>query len=278
MRQSKRIRLATVIPFVLGIFFGTMITSFLVLAVQSIDEELPLQKDAVDNKLAEPQREPPDKFLEEVQIEAQAETFSPSQLASYNVLTSRTALKERSFAIHQTWGGEKAIRGSVNYYVHPGAGKEEMDFANSRKMPVISLKTNEMGSIMDNGGSFKLWKSICTQKLEHFLWFVKIRDDVYLRRTSLVKLLSSLNSSEALLVGHFILPRGKMREDLGLREGESYCHEACYALSQKALRLFCPKLDSCQENARSINEDVEVARCMRTHFGVNCTAAAEVTV
>lgn len=277
----KRIRLVTALPFVLGIFIGTMITSFLMLAVQSIDEDMPSKGGVASVELLEVPEGAPSQVEEpQEEAEAEAEPFSPSQVVSYNILTSRGSLKEQGFAIHRTWGGEKTVQESISYYVHPGAGKEEVDFANSRKMAIVSLEmeqdTEMQGAERDNQGAFQLWKNVCTKKLGLYLWFVKARDNTYLRTNRLGKLLTLLNSSEPLFVGNPIVPSGKQREDLGLREGESYCHEGCYALSWKALQLLCSKLDSCQENVRSTNEDVEVARCIKEHLGVNCTAATEV--
>ena len=49
-----------------------------------------------------------------------------------------------------------------------------------------------------------------------------------------------------------------------------------YAISWKTLELLCPVLPTCQEKARSENEDVEVARCIRIYAGINCTTAHEV--
>lgn len=267
----KRVRLAVAFPFVIGIFIGTMITSFLLLAVQSIDEK-PSQEGTSAPGF--------DKEARDILDSSEERVFLPSKLASYNVLTSRNTLKDQSFAIHRTWGGEKFIKGSIDYYVYPRAGKEEMDFATARKIPVISLEIDEErdmnGLATGSHGAFKLWKKICDEKQGQFLWFVKVQDNTYLRRRQLDGLLSTLNSSEPLFVGKSVLSYGKTREDLGLREGETYCHEACYALSSKALEELCPLLSSCQENIRSDNEDVEVARCIRTHMGVNCTSADEV--
>ena len=277
-----RVRLSVVLPFFLGIFLGTMMTSFLMLAVQSIDEATPLIQSREGETPTVSEAAPPDaESLEEMLSKAQKVALeeeapiSPSQVLSYNVLASKDAFRDRSFAIHQTWGGEKAVQGKIEYYVHPRAGKEEMDFAALRKMPVTSLESEE-GIMTESQGSFSVWKNICAKKLDNFLWFAKLQDDVYLQRIGLESMLSALNSSDALFVGKAIFPSGRNREDLGLREGESYCHEACYVLSRKAVKLLCPKLESCQENARSTNEDVEIARCMRTHLKVNCTAAAEV--
>jgi hypothetical protein len=274
-----RVRLAVVLPFILGIFFGTMITSFLMLAVQSIDEEPSLiGQESEDEGFIEPEEpESFDDMLDEEQKNKKAPTLSPSQLASFNVLTSKVAFKDRSSAIHRTWGSEKAILKSMEYYIYPRAGKEEISFANSRKMKVTSLEMEGDVEGVENQGTFKLWKNICDKKQKGYLWFVKLHDNVYLRRTSLMAMLSSLNSSASMFVGKAVFPSGKRREDLGLREGESYCHESCYILSWKAVNLLCPKLQTCQENARSTNEDVEIARCIKRHLQVNCTAATEVS-
>ena len=274
----KRIRLAVAFPFVIGIFIGTSITSFLLLAVQSIDED-PLQENTLEETFPDfsiGEGEEADGFSDKPK---QAPVFSPSKLISYNVLTSRKALKDQGFAIHRTWGGEKAIQGSIDFYVYPRAGKEEMDFATARKIPVVSLEADEQRNSNGqarNSGLFKLWENICNEKQGQYLWFVKVHDDTYLRKRQLASLLSSFNSSEPLFIGKSVSPHGKTREDLGLREGETYCHEACYALSYKLVEKLCPLLPSCQENIRSDNEDVEIARCIRAQLGVNCTTAAEV--
>ena len=268
-----RIKLAVVLPFILGIFFGTMITSFLMLAVQSIDEESSmLSKDSADEEFVGLELNEADDTSDEV--EKKASTLSSSQLASYSILSSKDTFKDLSSAIHRTWGGEKAILKSMEYYIYPRAGKEEISFASSRKMQVTSL---ELEGEAESKGIFKMWRDICDKKLGDYLWFVKLLDDVYLKRRDLMNLLFSLNSSESLFVGKAVFPSGKKREDLGLREGESYCHESCYVLSWKAVKLLCPKLQVCQENARSSNEDVEIARCIRTYLQVNCTAATEVS-
>ncbi|CAI8030528.1 Chondroitin sulfate synthase 3 [Geodia barretti] len=75
--------------------------------------------------------------------------------------------------------------------------------------------------------------------------------------------------------GHLVLPEGRDREELGLREGEGYCMEMGYVLSSGALGSVCPHLEQCWENARSENEDVEVARCVRLATGINCTSSQE---
>ena len=270
----KRVKIATILPFALGVFIGTMITSFLLLTVQSIDEGPPVKNTAplVDQGT--------DRTPVPHQEEVEEEPFAAAQLISFNVLTSQASFTALGAAIHRTWGGEQAIQGNIDYYIHPRARKEELDFASSRKMRAISLEATdrEFENSRTGHGTFKLWENICVNKQQQYLWFVKARDDVYLRRKLLESLLSSLNSSEAIFLGSTIHPTGKERENLGLREGEGYCHEGCYVLSQKALRLLCPKLEMCRDNARSTNEDVEVARCLREQYGLNCTIASEVCI
>lgn len=273
MGQLFRIRLSVALPFVLGIFLGTLITSFLMLALRSIDEEMPVEG-IIKDKLSEVQT------VEEFQEQyapVRTQIVTNSHLVSYNVLTEEGMLREHAYGSYQTWANEEAVRDKVDYFVFPYAGdKEDVDFALSKKMPVISLEDETAPVRTGTSGVFKLWERVCHQKREQYLWFAKIRDNVYLRRRELEDLLSSMNSSEPLLVGKAVHPSGKEREDLGLRKGENYCHEASYVLSWMALELLCPRLKSCQENARSFNEDIEIARCLRLHAGINCTTSTEV--
>ena len=105
---------------------------------------------------------------------------------------------------------------------------------------------------------------------------MKLTDDVYVRTSALENLLSSLNSSEPLLIGRPVYPTGAARDKLGLREGEGYCMESGYIVSWGAMERLCAGLPWCQENAKSENEDVEIARCIRIYSRANCTAANEV--
>ena len=283
MKYLRRIRPAIAFPFTLGVFTGTMITAFLLLAVRSIDDDrgpsvVVREEDSIQMMSEKNGGEDREHVNFEMNL---VDVMSPRQLVSYNVLSSRHTLRTRVTAIDQTWGSNVGARGHVQYYVFPPANEEEVNFAINRRIPVTLLNSrygvddyNEERTGKQN--VFGLWKNVCEQKIEQYQWFMKLEDDAYLRTQMFERMISSLNSSEPILIGRAVFPYGVMRDELGLREGESYCFEGGYAVSWRTLQMVCPHLSSCEENARSQNEDVEMARCIRIHVGVNCTAAVEV--
>ena len=226
LHRVRKVRPATAFPFTLGVFTGTLITAFLCLALRSMDDE-----DATVMV-----REPGAK-TEILKVPAAATNLQerkpravePRNLVSYNVVSSKEVLKTRAYAIHRTWGDK--VKGSADFYVLPSAGEEEINFAYKRSISVVSLGSEHTGLEFDTNvnnfqGIFRTWKNICMKKSKDYQWFVMLKDNVYLRTHNFEKLLSSLNSSEAIFVGHSVVPLGSERDELGLRKGESYCLEA----------------------------------------------------
>lgn len=226
LHRVRKVRPATAFPFTLGVFTGTLITAFLCLALRSMDDE-----DATVMV-----REPGAK-TEILKVPAAATNLQERKpravesrnLVSYNVVSSKEALKTRAYAIHRTWGDK--VKGNTDYYVLPSAGEEEINFAYKRKISVVSLGSEHTGLEFDTNvnnfqGIFRTWKNICMKKSKDYQWFVMLKDNVYLRTHNIEKLLSSLNSSEAIFVGHSVVPLGSERDELGLGKGESYCLEA----------------------------------------------------
>ena len=279
--RIRKIRPATAFPFTVGIFSGTLITAFLCLALRSIDEEkgTVLISDPGARK-QDVVRMPPAVHVEDEVVflpQKQRDQPQPRKLVSYNVISSRQALKTRGVAIHQTWGENS--KNELDLYLFPPAMEEELNFALKKRMPVVSLSSKKMFEPVEGSdaqGIFRTLTNICQNKKGNYQWFVKLQDDVYLRTKELEALLSSLNSSEPLFIGHSVTPMDQERDEVGFREGENYCLEAGYVLSWRTLTLICPVLPFCQENARSVREDVEVARCIRDYVGVNCTTSNEV--
>ena len=280
-RPVCRVRLATALPFVLGVFIGTMLTAFLVLAVRSIDdlgtasERAPHESQGFEDWVLAPTLTEDKKSTTRIKI--------PKATVSYNILSSKEYLQSRVLSIHRTWGSNTDVIGDIEYYLYPPGGDIEINFAMKRRLPVVSLGVQSTYEIyskdrIDYQGVFRVWRDICERKLDQYKWFVKLQDNVYIKPKEFEKLLSSLNSSEPLLIGQSVFPTGEDRDHLGLKEGENYCLESGYAASWGVMERVCPMLGSCQENAKSENEDVEVARCIRKYAKINCTAATEVSV
>ena len=280
MRHVRRVRLATAFPFVLGVFSGTLITAFLFLAVRSIDD---LEGDgspfpgleAVNEEskalsARENELQPPESTGE------RRASFLPRRIASFNVLISSDT---RGLAVEKTWASAAKTKQDAEFYLLPSVQLEEETVAAMKKrVQVTSLVTKDDVIYGRNNyqGVFDLWRDICERKLDKYHWFVQLKDNVYVQAEKLERLLSSLNSSKPILIGHSITPVGYARDELGLREGESYCFEGGYAVSWKTLEMVCPFLSACQDGSKSENEDVEIARCIREHAGINCTANLQV--
>ena len=276
--RSKRIRLATVLPFTAGIFLGTLITLFLVLTIRSIDEESTVfREDGLTGVVvmpSTPRSTKPQKNLNTHTVIDQ--TTHHIELASYSVLVEKSQLKTRGLAAHKTWASSLGRR--VSYYLFPPGGDEDINFAYKRRMPLITLGggPKKQNRRTTNSGIIQALMDVCQRDLGKYQWYVKIADTTYVRTKQLEKILVTLNSSETQFIGHGVFPEGRKREELGLREGEGYCLEMGYVMSVRTLQLVCPMLDYCWENARSDNEDVEIARCIRLATGINCTSSLEV--
>ena len=278
-RRPKRVRLATVLPFTAGVFLGTLITLFLVLALRSIDDETSysLALSTGGEVMPSMPRTP------RVHATTHSVTHETTrkELVSYSVVVHKSELKTRGLAAHKTWSSELGKR--VNFYIFPPGTDDDINFAYKRRMPLVSLGSMQRGSWTSSNtqsNSHRVIRTlldVCQRDLGKYQWYAKIDDTTYVRHKELEGILVKLNSSEPHFIGHRVLPEGREREELGLREGEGYCMEMGYVMSLRTLQLVCPMLPYCQENARSENNDVELARCVRLATGINCTASQEVT-
>ena len=289
-KRYRRLRLATFLPFTAGVFLGTLITLFLVLSLRSIDgdtrsAESFRQRSAASLKMPSMPRG----FRAE-----EKDTSGPSAntaikttprvtaMAAYFVVVPGVELKTRGLAAHKTWASDLGKR--VSFYLCPAGTTEEIDFAYKKRIPLVSLSsTGRSSSARESDGRttsrgiLRAWQDVCEREMGNYRWYVKVEDTSYVHPFRLESVLNALNSSEAHFIGHRVVPEGVEGEELGLREGESYCMELGYALSLGAMQRLCPMLKFCQNNARSENEDVELARCVGLSSGVNCTSAREVS-
>lgn len=254
---------------------------FLFLSVRSI-EELEAEppgveaREGINSKLSARDRERESQALG-TRSDGKKVVFHRRKSVSYNVLTQ--SMENRGLAIHKTWARGARLKNHINFYISsPVQMGEDVLSSLRKKMQITPLGTKEDDKLYGDNhqGIFELWKDVCERKLNDYHWFVRLKDTIYLQTEKLENLLTSLNSSKPILVGRSVTPVGYERAELGLRVGESYCFEGGYAMSWKALELVCPHLSVCKEGAKSENEDVEMARCIRVHAGINCTTSTEV--
>ena len=274
-RRIVRVRLATVLPFMAGMFLGTLMTLFLVLSLRSIDEDTVYKEDERTGVVvmpSSPRGLPPKKTKN---VEYTDDAGGHRELVLYSVVVGRSELRTRGLAAQQTWASGLGRR--VSFYLHPPGGDQDVSFAYKKRIPLVTLGSNPRRQPgRTSSGVICSILDVCERQLGRYQWYAKIDDKTYVRPSELEAVLSTLNSSEPHLIGHQVLPDGRDREELGLREGEGYCMEMGYVMSAGALRLVCPLLEQCWEKAQSENEDVELARCVRLATGINCTSSQEV--
>lgn len=273
MRKPKRVRLATILPFTAGTFLGTLITLFLLLTLRSIEDETAYIEEQSAGVVVMPST--PRIIKHSRDVHPTREGFR-RELVLYSVLVHKSQLKTRGLASHKTWASDLGNR--VKFYQYPAGGDEEVNFALKARMPLINLDSQTRRGSTNTGGVMKSLLDVCRRELGRYQWYAKIDDVTYVLPSELESVLVTLNSSEPHFIGHQVLPEGRKREELGLREGEGYCMEMGYVMSAATLEQVCPMLEHCQENARSDNEDVELARCVRLATGVNCTSSQEVYI
>ena len=273
MRKPKRVRLTTILPFTAGTFLGTLITLFLVLTLRSIEDETAYIEERSTGVVVMPSTPRTSQSRQSGDVHS-THGGSRKELVLYSVVVHKTELKTRGLAAHKTWASDLGKR--VKFYLFPPGGDDEINFAYKRKMPLITLDSQTRRGSTNTGSVIRSLLDVCQRELGKYQWYARIDDVTYIRPNDLESVLVMLNSSESHFIGHRVLPEGREREELGLREGEGYCMEMGYVMSARTLELVCPMLDHCQENARSDNEDVELARCVRLATGVNCTSSQEV--
>lgn len=113
--------------------------------------------------------------------------------------------------------------------------------------------------------------------INHFEWFVRADDDVYINTRKLERFLRSIDSTKPQFIGQ--AGRGNSEEFglLSLEFDENFCMGGPgVILSRETLRRVAPHIPTCLKNLYSTHEDVEVGRCVQKFAGIPCTWNYEV--
>lgn len=114
--------------------------------------------------------------------------------------------------------------------------------------------------------------------INNYEWFMRVEDAMYLKAEKLLELLNSVNSSKDVYIGRpgsYKANGIQVNEDLYTHE--KYClGNAGVVLSRSTLMKLVPNLDTCQEDALTELEDVELGRCLYKNLGLQCTWSYEV--
>lgn len=177
------------------------------------------------------------------------------------VVTAQKLLQTRARAINETWG-----KSAPKLAFFSSSGRS------TRRLPVISLPGVD-DTYPPQRKVFKMLKYMHDNFIDKYNWFMRADDDVYVRVDKLTEFLSQLDPSKELYLGQPGMGKPQDLERIKLRAYEHYCMGGPGVIySQALLRKLAPHLDDCLENeVVSINEDLEVGRCISRRVGIQCT-------
>lgn len=145
-------------------------------------------------------------------------------------------------------------------------------------LPIVQLADVEEESFSKTKLSFRMLKYMHEHYINHFEWFMRVEDAMYIKPEKLLEFLNSVNSSKDVYIGRpgsFKANGVKASDDLYTHE--KYCQGGTgIALSRSTLMKLVPHLDNCLEDALSEQEDVELGRCLYNNVGLQCTWSYEV--
>nr|CAH7728883.1 unnamed protein product [Callosobruchus chinensis] len=184
------------------------------------------------------------------------------------VITAARYLDTRAKSVYDTWGSE--ISGKVTFFSSEGS--------NSGYVPLVALPFVD-DSYPPQRKSFMMLKYMHDHYVDHYEWFIRADDDVYMRTDKLEELLRSVDSRKPWFIGQ--TGRGNTEEfgQLSLDSDENFCMGGPgVILSRETLKRVAPHLDHCLQELYTTHEDVELGRCVRKYAGISCTWSYEMQV
>ncbi|KAK4293061.1 hypothetical protein Pmani_034213 [Petrolisthes manimaculis] len=181
-------------------------------------------------------------------------------------MTANEFLDNRAKAVYETWG--KHLPGKIAFF------SSETSTTNA-DIPLIRLNGVD-DSYPPQKKSFMMLKYMAEHFGNHFEYFMRADDDLYVRTDKLELFLRSVNSSNPRFIGQ--TGQGNKEEfgHLGLKNDENFCMGGPgVIMSRQTLLMVAPHVRDCLKNLHSTHEDVEVGRCVRKYANIPCTWSYE---
>uniref|UniRef100_A0A0N7ZCA6 Fringe-like glycosyltransferase domain-containing protein n=1 Tax=Scylla olivacea TaxID=85551 RepID=A0A0N7ZCA6_SCYOL len=194
---------------------------------------------------------------------------SAKNLVFVGVMTANKYLDNRAKAVYETWG--KQLPGKIAFFSSESSSTDA-------NIPLIRLSGVD-DSYPPQKKSFMMLKYMAEHFADHFEYFMRSDDDVYVRPDRLELFLRSVNSTHPQFIGQ--AGRGTQDEIglLSLKTDENFCMGGPGVIMSRATLLqIAPHIRDCLKNLRSTHEDVEVGRCVRKYANVPCTWSYEVSI
>ena len=197
------------------------------------------------------------------------------------VITSSKDL-ERAGAVYDTWSADVS---QILFFVgedcntsHPAAVG----------LPIVRLQGTPDQPAGSVGKTFAVLRYLYENYAESFHWFMRIRDDAYVRGQKLERTLARLDPQERIYLGQAVTGKPGDKGKILLQAHEHYCLGGPgVILSSGTLKALGPKLDYClgavdyynSQGASDVWEydDVELGRCVSRTLDVQCSQSSEVS-
>ena len=117
---------------------------------------------------------------------------------------------------------------------------------------------------------YKMW--ISDYFGNHYKFFMRADDDVFVNVKRLKNFLESLNSSESIYIGQTGVGNKEEFGQLNLDSHDNFCMGGPgVIISFKSLAKIASNVKYCLQNLYSTHEDVEIGRCLHRFAGISCT-------
>lgn len=196
------------------------------------------------------------------------------------VVTSERYLMTRAKTIFETWGQKVD---NIVFFVGSGCQIDRPELA---KMKFVRLSVPD-DEYPPQKKMFAMLRYMATTFVDQYHWFVRADDDVYIRYNRLLELLSKLDPSQQLYVGHPSYDKTSDNDGLNLDPGEVYCMGGPgVLLSRVLLKALEPNLDLCEEavdhyhfktSTLWYSEDMELGRCISRTLNIRCSKLEDVS-
>ena len=191
------------------------------------------------------------------------------KLVLVGVVTARQYLETRATAVYNTWGKQMA---DIIFFSEQPNRTQHVNF------PVVTLEGVDDHTYPPQRKVFKMLQYMYNKYINQFDFFMRVDDDMYVKKQKLYDLLLATNPAQDIYMGSPGFGKPEDRKRLKLEDHEHYCMGGPgVILSRALLRKLGPEVDDCLNNVVvSYNEDVEVGRCISHKLNVQCTWSYQV--
>ncbi|XP_072938408.1 chondroitin sulfate synthase 1-like [Epargyreus clarus] len=182
-------------------------------------------------------------------------------LVFVGVMTAEQYLDTRAKAVFNTWAQD--LPGRLAFF--------SSEVSRAPGLPLIPLPTVD-DIYPPQRKVFLMLLYMYENYGERFEWFMRADDDVYVRGDKLGEFLRSVDSRKPRFIGQMGKGTKADRDALALGYNENFCMGGPGVLiSREMLRRVAPHLMYCLKHVYTMQEDVELGRCVTKFTGVSCT-------